>query len=53
MEGERESKVIYEDAYINPGEMDDKLNQCVSGQDGKKWLKSESVSKGKLLGFDH
>ena len=50
---ERGSKVIYEDTYINPGEMDDKLDQCVSRQDGEKWLKSEYISKGKLLGFGH
>ena len=50
---ERGSKIIYEDTYSNPGEMDDKLDKCVSGQDGEKWLKSESVSKGKLSGLDH
>ena len=28
------------------------MDKCVSGQDGEKWLKSESVSKGKLSGLE-
>ena len=35
---ERDSKIIYEDTYSNPGEMDDKLDKCVSEQDGEKCL---------------